>query len=586
MTIRRTLLAVLLVVGLGPAIILAGVAFVKAREALRGEIDRNLVVQAVGVGAAIDKMMFERLQNAATWSRLDVMQDLQVRDVDKRLSRFLGDLKSGYGNVYLNLSGTDATGRVVSSSDPHLVGQRIANRGAWISVVLGDAQVDIENPENPDASGVVMRVPLVSAFMPAHLGTLRLQLDWASIDQVLDQASGGGDRMLAVLDREGRTIAASQSLRTQGVLRTMVLAGWRGVPGTAALHDGRPILATEAIVGTALPRGHAAAADLGWTTLIIQPVDRALAPVQRMAALFVLLIGISIGATALIATWLSREIARPIGALTLGVRNYMRSRTLAAIPRAGGGEVGELTEAFMQLFHDMDRSQRELIRASQMAAVGEMSAIIAHEIRTPLGILRSSAQLLEREAGVGAEGRELLGFIKSETERLNGLASVMLDGARPRAPSFQRVDLHRTVRVVMAMLAAQAAQRQVRMNCALGATDPWVDCDEEQVTQVLLNVLTNGLQILEPGGRIDTRTHVDGADMVLEIADDGPGIAPLERSRVFEAFFCRREGGIGLGLAIVQQLVLAHAGEIEAVGSPLGGALFRIRLPRRRAPAA
>ena len=144
------------------------------------------------------------------------------------------------------------------------------------------------------------------------------------------------------------------------------------------------------------------------------------------------------------------------------------------------------------------------------------------------------------------------------------------------------VDLHALVTRSIAMLAAQSERKHVTTSCRLGATDARIQCDEEQMTQVVLNLLLNGLQILHEGGRIEIATRNDGPNVIIEIADDGPGIDPGERARVFDAFFFKREGGIGLGLAIVQQIVSAHAGSIEAAESELGGALFRIRLPRHR----
>jgi signal transduction histidine kinase len=282
-----------------------------------------------------------------------------------------------------------------------------------------------------------------------------------------------------------------------------------------------------------------------------------------------------------VATWVSREIARPIIGLTAFARGYMRNKVLTA-PSTGSGEVGELTEAFVQMVRDIDLSQQNLVRASKLAVVGEMSSIIAHEVRTPLGIMRSSAQMLKREASISEEGQELLGFIESETERLNRLVSAMLDITRPRVPSFGEVNLHELIRKSVAMLAAQSAKKQVVVSESLLATNPMVECDEEQMTQVLLNLLMNGLQILDHGGCIDVASHDDGQYFYIEIADDGPGINPAERARVFEAFFFRREGGVGLGLAIVQQIVITHQGEIEATEGKLGGALFRIRLPRQQ----
>ncbi len=584
MTIRKTLLVAFLSVGLLSAILLASLAFVKAREAVQAEIERNLAVQAAGIAADIDKMMFERLQNAATWSHLDIMQDLQVHDVDKRLSRFLSDLHAGYKDVYLQLACIDTAGRVVSSSDAAQVGQRAESRPAWLRASLSGAGVELESPSESEGGALVMRVPVASAFAGGTLGTLQLKLDWTEIYDVLDQAASGSGRMLAVLDREGRLIAASSELRERGLLLGKVLADWRkGAAGrTVSVRPGFPIADSRVIVGAASSRGYANFAGFGWTTLIIQPVDEALAPVHRMAIIFLGLLGLIALLTFSMAIWVSREIARPITALTGFARGYMRSKVLQAPPVARGGEVGELTEAFVQMVRDIDRSQQNLVRASKLAVVGEMSSVIAHEVRTPLGILRSSAQMLQRESGISEEGRELVGFIESETERLNRLVSAMLDTARPRAPSYEEVDMHELIGKSIAMLGAQAAKKQVSVGTSLQAARPAIECDAEQMTQVLLNLLMNGLQILHHGGRIEIDTHDGERDLTIEIADDGPGIDPAERARIFEAFFFRREGGIGLGLAIVQQIVNAHGGEIEASESRLGGALFRIRLPRRQ----
>ncbi|MGE5471337.1 MAG: ATP-binding protein [Bacteroidota bacterium] len=565
-----------------PAILLASLAFVKARQAVQAEIERNLVVQAAGISADIDKMMFERLQNAATWSRLDIMQDLQFHDVDKRLSHFLADLQDGYRDVYLNLSCSDARS-IISSSEARQLGRSVDNGPAWLRVALSGVDVELELPSAPDGRAALMRAPINSIFTGERLGALRLTLDWTDIFDVLDQAAGS-DRMLAVLDGEGRLIAASRALRERGLLLGSDLADWRklGVGGRTAMRQGAPMVDAEVIVGGALSHGYAHFAGLGWTTLIIQPVDRALAPVHHMALIFLGLLGLIILFTVLVASWVSREIARPITSLTGFARGYMRSKILQAPAASGGGEVGELTEAFVQMVRDIDLSQQNLVRASKLAVVGEMSSIIAHEVRTPLGIMRSSAQMLQRETGISEEGRELVGFIESETERLNRLVSAMLDTARPRAPTYGEVDLHELIRKSVAMLAAQTAKKQVAVSESLQAANPVIECDEEQMTQVLLNLLMNGLQILDHGGRIDVAAHDDGRNFYIEIADDGPGIDPAERARVFEAFFFKREGGVGLGLAIVQQIVAAHRGEIEASEGKLGGALFRIRLPRQQ----
>ncbi|HET8711017.1 MAG TPA: hypothetical protein VFM32_06565, partial [Spongiibacteraceae bacterium] len=385
MTIRKTLLIAFLGVSLLPATLLAGLAFVNSKQALQTEIARNLGVEVAGIAGAIDKMMFERLQNAATWSRLDIMQDMQFRDVDKRASHFLADLQAGYRDVYLSMSCLDPNGDVVCSSDAASIGNHARSNREWQHTTLSGATITLDLPELHGAPALIMRAPVPARFTSGALGQLQLVLDWSEIYALLDQAAGD-ERMLAVLDRDGRLIAASKSLRERGLLLGTVLANWRNAAGVG-VRSGQPLLDADVIVGAATSPGYAGFAGFGWTTLIIQPVSTALAPVHRMAMIFFGLLALTSVLVLVVAIWISREIARPVVALTRFARDYMRSKVLSAPPQAGRGEVGELTGAFVQMVRDIDQSQQNLVRASKLAVVGEMSSVIAHEVRTPLGIL-------------------------------------------------------------------------------------------------------------------------------------------------------------------------------------------------------
>jgi len=582
-TIRHTLLRAFLLVGLAPAILLAGLAFVKARQALQAEIELKLAAQAGTVAANIEQTLFERLQNAAVWSQFEIMQDLAVGDVDKRLSSFLAGLRKGYGGVYRALHALDAQGKVIASSEAEALGSHPPAAPAWQTVRLAGTELLLEQPRRAAAgTTLAIRAPVPSRFQDGLLGTLVLELDWDQVEAVLDRVAGGS-LSVALLDREGRLVAASQDLRQRGLLLGRDFAAWGAEKhaGGAFLHEPEDG-SGSVIVGVGRPpAAFAGFHDMDLSTLVIQPRAIALAPVQRMALISLAVMALLVLGTLAMAAWVSGVIARPIAALTAFTRRYREDRSLAVAPPAAGGEVGELTAAYTALIHDIERSRRDLVRASKLAVVGEMSSVIAHEVRTPLGILRSSAQMLQREAALSAEGRELVGFIDSETERLNRLVSTMLDSARPRAPRFAPTDLHALIRKSLGLLSGQAEKKRIRFDAVLEAVNPEVAVDAEQCTQVMLNLLLNGIQILAEGGRIRVSTRDSAEEFTIDIADDGPGIPPAERSRVFEAFFFRREGGMGLGLAIVQQIVAAHGGSIEAGDSELGGALFRIRLPRR-----
>lgn len=549
-SISRILLAAFLIAGLLPAAVLTWMAFTTAREALETEIGHDLQARASATAAEIDRMMFERLQNVSSWSKLEIMQELRVGDVDKRLSRFLAESKASYGGVYVELSATDAHDMVIASSEPGRLGHRYVppNGGQGIPLAQGDVHA---------ARLVANRLPL-SASIPDGIeggtaGTLYAIFDWTQVRQVLASASGSGSSA-ALFDRHGKLLAATD--------------GW------TAGDDQQEILAT------AISRGFEDFSGFGWKVVMAQSKAVALEPVRRMGQTFLGLLFIIVALAALAAIPVSANIAGPLARLTWFARNFIREQRMAPPPAGGPTEVRELSAAFGQMIHDLERLKENLTRAAKLAVVGEMAAAMSHEVRTPLGILRSSAQLLLREPGLSEEGREVCGFIISETERMNKLVSTLLDCARARPPELKPVDLAELAAQSIAMLKPQAAKKNIALALHHDGSDTMALCDTEQMTQVLLNLLLNALQILPEGGYIEVGVRREQDNLVLEVADDGPGIAPDLAERIFDPFFTQRSGGIGLGLTVVRQIVEAHRGDIVAGKSPLGGALFRVTLPQ------
>lgn len=583
MSIRKTLLIAFLLVSLLPSILLTYLAFQVAGNSMRTEIEHSLQQEAATVSENIDKMLFERLQNAETWRQLEVTQDIQVKDVDKRLSKFLAGLKSGYRDVYLELLGTDLSGRVVSSSNPASIGSIKQFRDGMESGQTAGLPVQLE-PLQYDADGTMLlpiRADVPSLFKRGQVGKLYLMFNWVQIYRILDQAAQGGHD-LALLDRDGRIIAASADLRNAGLLLKTVPAAWIANEKSGVYtHKGQPLFGNEVMVSFDHSPGFQQFPGFGWTTLAIENSSEAYVPVRQMAMVFLLLLTltsiVAVGFSYLVAG----RIARPIAALTEFTRRFERDKRLPEAPQTVGGEVGELTDAFVQTVRDLDQSRADLVRASKLAVLGELAAVMAHEIRTPVGILRSSAQMLSRESGLSAEARELTGFIESETERLNRLVTTLLDSARPRPPKLQPTDLHEIIRHAIELLGGQADKKDIHVSQQLESKQTLVNVDTEQITQVLLNLVLNALQILPQGGKIMIATRDEPGHLILQVADNGPGIAPDQMERVFDPFFTKREGGVGLGLAVVQQIIAAHGGDIRAGKSEQGGALFTISLPTK-----
>lgn len=585
MTIRKTLLIAFLLAGLVPSALLAWLAFAYASDALHLEIEQSLKVEAAAISQDIDKMLFERLQNAQTWSRLEVMQDIQVNDVDKRISKFLSELKAGYRDVYSELICIDARGAIVASSNPGVVGHAAQNIDTASISLPGDTSIRLEALQTENASGLQVlpiHADIQSDFDSSRLGTLRLLFDWSQIHRTLDQAERG-KRSTIVVDQDGKVIAASSALRRGGTIMRALPRDWFDADGSVRSNgvgkrDGAFLNESELTVGSHRSQGYQHFSGFGWTTFVFQPSRHAFVPVRDMALIFVLLLSLSSILVAAMSTLIAGRISRPIAALSRLARNYRAGEQLPTVPAARGSEVAELSESFVHAVGQLDQSRAELIRASKLAAMGELSAMMAHEIRTPIGILRSGAQMLARETLLSDEGRELTSFIESETERLNGLVSLLLDGARTREPQLRRQDAGELIRHCVGLLSSEAEKKAIQVDVDLPET-MMVECDGEQMTQVLLNLLHNAMQVLPTGGRIEVACRREAESILIEVSDSGPGIPNEELPRVFDPFFTKRDGGIGLGLSVVQRIVVAHRGSIEAGTSRFGGARFSIRLP-------
>jgi signal transduction histidine kinase len=222
----------------------------------------------------------------------------------------------------------------------------------------------------------------------------------------------------------------------------------------------------------------------------------------------------------------------------------------------------------------------------RLAYVGALAAGLAHEIRNPLNAMNMNLQMLEEEL-LGLQGVEreeladLLDSTKSEIKRLERLVNNFLAYARPSRPRFESTDLNAVVREVLRFLDLDFRQGGIELKTDLEPLLPDVELDETQFKQALMNLLVNARQVLKHDGRIMVRTRAGSrGDVIVEVEDDGPGIAPDIRERIFEVFYSSRGGGTGLGLPIARQIVERHGGVIELDSEEGRGTRFSIHLPR------
>ena len=247
-----------------------------------------------------------------------------------------------------------------------------------------------------------------------------------------------------------------------------------------------------------------------------------------------------------------------------------------------------------RLYHDLRRSyaelhqaQQQLIHQERLAALGELSAVVAHEVRNPLGVIFNSLGALRRLLHPVGDAKMLLDIVGEEADRLNRIVGDLLDFARPSTPVFRPERIDRIVDEAVQAALAQNPQG-IALERDLADDLPAVPMDGRQVRQAVLNVAVNAVQAMPRGGRLTVRARQDGAALLLVIEDSGAGIPEEVRHRIFEPFFTTKASGTGLGLAVVKRILDGHGGRIDVQAREGGGTAFALRFPLAHpaAPAA
>lgn len=565
LSVQQLLMWGFLLTALLPMLTVMWLAFYQARSALREEITRDMQTRATGAFNEVDNMMFERLQNMVSWSRLEVMHEVVIGDIDKRLSNFLGEIKNSYRGVYQTLYVVNNQNIVIASSEPAQIGKPenslLPAKSPWKEVQFSNHSIHFEKVQQ-------QHLPMAIAIKDIDgkkIGTLWVWFDWNYISAILKNTEIKGSSA-ALLDESGKELAYTED--------------WLKI---RSAHN----ISTHSNPVNLIAGDSASASIFNWQVVIAQYRTVAMKPVQRMGYIFIFLLLVTAFLTTALAAILARSITKPLAKLTDYANHFIRSSQATPPPADGPSEVRAMSDAFGKMMDDLTQSKENLTRAAKLAVAGEMAAAMSHEVRTPLGILRSSAQVLSREKNLSAEGLEVTAFITTETERLNKLVSTLVDSARPRQPEFAMHNIVGLVEHAMAMLRMQANKKEINLVFAseqLASTQLFVECDGEQITQVILNLVLNAIQVLPNGGNIVVSMFETQDDVTISVADDGAGVDEAQKEHIFDPFFTQRPGGIGLGLAVSRQIVTAHFGtltvEKNQVMQNIDGADFRITLPK------
>jgi signal transduction histidine kinase len=240
-----------------------------------------------------------------------------------------------------------------------------------------------------------------------------------------------------------------------------------------------------------------------------------------------------------------------------------------------------IVEEIERVFERLHQREREVLRAEQLAAVGQVAAGVAHELRNPLTSVKMLVQTgLEGQPPAGLPAEDLT-IIEHEIRRMEACIQSFLDFARPPSAERRRTDLLAVVRRAATLLEGRARRQHVLLKTDLPANPVELLIDGEQIHQVLVNLMLNALDAMPQGGelRLEVRRQDDPPQVRVRVHDTGEGIAAPILARLFEPFVSGKETGLGLGLSISRRLIEAHGGTIRGENDPTGGAVFTFSLP-------
>jgi signal transduction histidine kinase len=394
-----------------------------------------------------------------------------------------------------------------------------------------------------------------------------------------------------VLPPTAHLIPQSLMIRLAGTQPLWLVAEDDAHGGHDAIVGAAPVEFSHAITRSSLGAER-------WYAFIRQAPEESYAPVYALLTTVGL---IGFGLVVVLSSFgfvVGHRIVQPLTALQREAEALRQQLTLspsglpaeqsnsAALDYRTGDEIEDLAESFVAMrgvlednFRTISAQQRELVQREKLASVGQLLAALAHDIRNPLGVMRSSAQLIfdgNEEQGVR---QEVARYIIDEIDKLSHRLNDFLRYARQKPPDYRLVSAEDIVRSALWQWEAQGGIQGIQIDCRFADALPPVRTDPEQIKEALINLLHNAREAMPQGGDLTLKTSRDGpANVAIEVIDSGTGIQPEHLSRIFEPFFTTKEYGTGLGLTNVKRLVEENGGSL-AIRSTVGaGTTVTVRL--------
>jgi signal transduction histidine kinase len=285
----------------------------------------------------------------------------------------------------------------------------------------------------------------------------------------------------------------------------------------------------------------------------------------------------------------SRRITRPLERLSSAVRKIAKGDFDVNVAIKSSDEIGELSTSFNDMAGELKeresslkKAQHALVQSEKMAAVGTLSAGLAHEVKNPLSAVLGYAQLSKRKLDQPEALLKHLDTIENETRRCNEIIGNLMQFSRQEKGEHERISVNEVVEKSMAIVDHQLGLKNVEIESVLADELPDISGNANQLQQVIMNLMINAQQAMgDEGGTVSLATLVDGESLLITVSDTGPGIEPDVAAKIFEPFYTTKPAGqgTGLGLSVTYGIVQDHGGDISVKRSESGGAKFVIALP-------
>jgi signal transduction histidine kinase len=586
--IGRRLLIWLLVVALIPLLLMGFQSYRFARVAVEREVFQHMRVVATSKQRAIEQWFAERVSDLRVIAATpEIAALLTWQAQSPRAQERVGALLATYqqqSGAYIDLCLHNAQGSPVSCTRGRTAVSETQAPATLLRAALA-SEVPVMSPVYLDSqAGPSMH--LASAVRDTSGRTVGVVVVTLALAQtldpvILDTTGLGRTGQAYLIDTDKVMLTPSRFMNhpaplthrmdSEGIRQAIAGSSGAGVYGG---FDGQDVMGAWAW----LPQQK-------WGLIAEMDAAEAFAPLERLKR-DTLLVALATGLLIVLVVWqISRSISRPIRNLAEASAAIAKGELERQVAVDLDDEVGELATRFNQMVVSLRESQRLLVQSERLAAIGEITASIVHEIRNPLSSIKMNLQILESKAVADPVSSEQLAIARQQAERVERLLNELLDYSKPLALSPTRVRLAEVIEDVARSTATLREAAGVRWKVQLPDLALTVTADRDKLEQALLNLVLNAIQAATPETLIAVFARdadVDGRKYAaISVNDSGPGIPAEQLPRVFEPFFTTRKHGTGLGLSNAKKIVDAHAGRIEIHSDLGGGTEVKLLLPQR-----